>query len=409
MDNKRSEITEEDKEEEVLSQNDLLKNKDDKSNNLKKEFSNWIVTADGDTYMYKEDGVNLAKNVEPNIYSLENDQEGNLYLLKEQLKSDDLYRLPIRPIYEMLKDTENFWNSFDKFDKYGIVKKRGFLLHGPPGCGKSCAIKIIVSKIVEEYKGIVIFLKTQLKDVRNFQRFMRAIRKTQPNTPVFVVVEDIDQMDRDAETEFTHVLDGNYQFEKVQYIATTNYPEDLKDRLIKRPNRFDRRYYFGYPDKKVREFYLRTILKDEDLHGDNAINISKWIEETETKDDNIGLSFGSLSELVTSVLVLNNSLEETISHLKNMTSGLDSQDYSKNNDGKERNNLGYNSKKNKENEYKTNNNKSLEQLKREIAEENNIDYDDFIDKIETKNLNYNIKSVYVNDDNKFSDVEYDVE
>jgi DNA topoisomerase IB len=63
------------------------------------------------------------------------------------------------------------------------------------------------------------------------------------------------------------------QIEDVVYIATTNYPEKLQDRITNRPSRFDRRYKVELPNEEIRDAYIRHKLTDEDIEKiDNALS-----------------------------------------------------------------------------------------------------------------------------------------
>jgi hypothetical protein len=66
-----------------------------------------------------------------------------------------------------------------------------------------------------------------------------------------------------------NILDGIGQMENTIYLATTNYPEKLKERILNRPSRFDRRYKIEKPDSNIRKFYFEKKLRDEDLKNIN--------------------------------------------------------------------------------------------------------------------------------------------
>jgi protein TonB len=53
--------------------------------------------------------------------------------------------------------------------------------------------------------------------------------------------------------------------EGVVYIATTNYPEKLQERITNRPSRFDRRYKVELPNEEIRRAYIQHKLNDDDL------------------------------------------------------------------------------------------------------------------------------------------------
>jgi SpoVK/Ycf46/Vps4 family AAA+-type ATPase len=106
-----------------------------------------------------------------------------------------------------------------------------------------------------------------------------------------------------------NLLDGIKQIDNVVYIATTNHPEKLEDRITNRPSRFDRRYEVELPNEEVRKAYIQNKLSEEDLKG---IDLNSWIKESE------GFSLAHMRELVISVITMDNSFEDTIARLKGM-------------------------------------------------------------------------------------------
>ena len=186
--------------------------------------------------------------------------------------------------------------------------------------GKSYLIQLLSQYIINERKGIVV----NLKDYSSVELFLEyaspVIRMIEKNTPMIVLMEDIDNIleyDRSTLTKVLNMLDGIKQIDKVVYIATTNYPEKLQERVSNRPSRFDRRYKINKPNAKVREFYIKNKVSKEDL---KKIDIKKWVEQTK------GLSISHLRELIVSIIILGNTFEKTIADLKSMSKRVSSKD-----------------------------------------------------------------------------------
>ena len=145
-----------------------------------------------------------------------------------------------------------------------------------------------------------------------FTEFIQTFRKIEPNRPLVVLLEDIDSLavdDRYSTSKLLNILDGVKQIDGVVYIATTNYPEKLQERLTNRPSRFDRRYKIELPNEDIRRAYITNKLTDDDL---SKIDIEDWIKMTE------GMSLSHLKEVIISVIVMGKSFEETIDSLDNL-------------------------------------------------------------------------------------------
>lgn len=235
-------------------------------------------------------------------------QNNNGYYLQQQkvVLSDNILKLPIEEMNEIVGDIENFWSMKDRFKKYKMVYKRGILLHGPPGCGKSYLMQNLINNIIEK-NGVVFSLNGE-QAVSMFTSFAQIFRTIEPNRPLVVIIEDIDNIVTAGQgllSALLNILDGVNQIENVVYLATTNYPERLQERLSNRPSRFDRVYEIPHPSDEVREYYLRNKLHESDLA---KIDMPKWIKETE------GLSLSHIKELIVSVMILGKKFEDVIEH-----------------------------------------------------------------------------------------------
>ena len=240
-----------------------------------------------------------------------NSSLANFTLKKQPFKTDELYHLPSPEITDILTDIDNFWERQHKYKQYNFIHKRGILMYGDPGCGKSGIIQLISQKLIER-NGIVINVKDQ-EDLESFSSFIGTFRKVEPNRFIVVILEDIDAIAGESgyqTSKLLNILDGVKQIEGVVYIATTNYPEKLQERITNRPSRFDRRYKVELPNADIRRTYIKNKLTDNDLTG---INIEEWVKKTE------GMSLSHLKEVVISVIVMDRTFEETIINLEGLS------------------------------------------------------------------------------------------
>lgn len=229
-------------------------------------------------------------------------------LAKQALNIDELYELPSPEIESILNDIRLFWKKRGVYRDYNFVHKRGILLYGDPGCGKSGIIQLCVKSLIEEESGIVINIKED-EDFKAFLEFVPTIRTIEPERPLIVILEDIDSLageDRYSTTKLLNILDGVKQIENVVYIATTNYPEKLQERITNRPSRFDRRYEVQMPSREIREAYIKNKLTDGDL---KTINMEEWLDASEN------MSLSHLKEMVISVIVMGKDFNESLSAL----------------------------------------------------------------------------------------------
>jgi SpoVK/Ycf46/Vps4 family AAA+-type ATPase len=250
------------------------------------------------------------KRLDAGLYEIKyNSGIGSYTMIHQKLNADELFFLPSEEIDGVIDDVKKFWSKIDIFKTYKFAHKRGILLYGEPGCGKSCIIQLCMKHIIEEMDGIVINIKDD-DDVECYISFIANFRQVEPTRPLIVIMEDIDSIlgeDRYATSRVLNILDGIKQIENVVYIATTNYPEKLEERVTNRPSRFDRRYKVELPNSEMRKAYFEHKIPASDL---SDIDIKLWVKDSE------GMSIAHLREIVISTIVLGNTYDDTMSRLK---------------------------------------------------------------------------------------------
>jgi hypothetical protein len=243
-----------------------------------------------------------AKKLPAAAYGCSLNQYGDVQLMTRDLQVDDLIDFADSLPAKILQEIENFWSLGSLFEKHGYLHRRGYLLYGPQGSGKSSVVHQVVHRIIKaghcavfcEHPGFL-------------TRAMEVFRRIEPERPVVCLFEDIDAIiEIHGDSELLQWLDGSHQINKVINIATTNYPERLDRRIVSRPRRFDRIIKIESPTASIRETYLKKKLPDLMTNG----QLTQWVSMTE------GLSFAALAELVISVACLGNNLEETVNLLR---------------------------------------------------------------------------------------------
>ena len=280
--------------------------RDDSDDVEKIDFYQWTINGDG-TFMPSPE---TTKELSPGLYDPHySNRMGEWGLRRQRINTDELYELPTKEIAVILSDLKSFWKKKDVYKKYKLMHKRGILLYGDPGCGKSGILQLCMKHIINDLAGLVINLKDD-ESVRGYMDLIPKLRQIEPERPLVVIIEDIDAIAGDSNyvtSQLLNLLDGVKQIENVVYIATTNYPEKLAERITNRPSRFDRRYYVSPPTKEVRMSYLKNK-----IGVDADIDFDKWVKDTE------GMSMSHLKELFISVFLLDNKYEDAIDHLREL-------------------------------------------------------------------------------------------
>jgi AAA+ superfamily predicted ATPase len=145
----------------------------------------------------------------------------------------------------------------------GLSIKRGLLLSGPPGDGKSTAIECFVNGIAGEATIIIVEAVDHIRIVYHLAQML---------APTVVIIEDLDLLTKsrqnpyafaskdDVTGELLQVLSGGSAYADIVTIATTNHPEAIDEALAKRAGRFDAHVRMGYPSdadkRRVLNLYL---------------------------------------------------------------------------------------------------------------------------------------------------------
>lgn len=237
-------------------------------------------------------------------------QDGKWYHSPKSYSTDDLLHLPGLPIDFILGEMKTFWSKKDEFKKFGFLQKRGIMLYGPPGCGKSSIVALVREQVLK--MGGVCFVMNS-----NFSELSAGIadfRKAEPERPVMTLVEDIETVLETSNTNNNAVneksalafYDGEAQINNIVHIATTNKPELIADRFIRRPGRFDLVVGIHAPGRNTREEYLKHICNGEITEK----------QREDILDQTEGLSLAYMREIAVTYLVLEIPLEQTIKRLR---------------------------------------------------------------------------------------------
>ncbi len=254
-----------------------------------------------------------TRSIPPGVYNIEWDSETQQPVpISKSIDIDELFVLPTPILNKVLMDVRSFWASKEKYLKYKSVYKRGVLLYGIPGCGKSSVIMLLAKELILNYGGVV-FIPQDEEQVIRLMKVLPKVKEIEPDKRIIVVFEDIDSfVGKDgsySETLLINFLDGVGSCDGIVTIATTNYPEKLQERITNRPSRFDRRYEVGKPNAEARRFYIEHKLGEEDLE---SIDIDDLVGRTE------GFTIDHLKEYLLSVFVLGYSKEDAFNEVSDI-------------------------------------------------------------------------------------------
>src|SRR3954470_9794347 len=152
------------------------------------------------------------------------------------------------------------------YRKLSVRYRRGVLLYGPPGNGKTSVIRALASRL-PAVSGLVLRATGELDD----DDFATVIKRWTAAAPAILVIEDLNWLfpNRVNVSTFLNLLDGLESPRGgggLMLVASTNHPETLDPALSDRPGRFDVAMELPSPDSgQRREFFRRALAGEAEL------------------------------------------------------------------------------------------------------------------------------------------------
>lgn len=224
-------------------------------------------------------------------------QRGSLLKFRTRPQvGEDALILPADTFEDIRRQVVGVARSRDRLRAAGQHLKRGLLLYGPPGAGKTHTVRYLMSELADT--TIVELTGETLGALREACSIARSLQ------PAMIVVEDVDLIaeQRDhygGETPMLFTLlnemDGLAEDADVVFLLTTNRADLLEPALAARPGRVDQAVHVPLPDAAGR----RRLV---DLYrGALELDLSN-LDEVIARTDGVTASF--LKELLRRAAVL---------------------------------------------------------------------------------------------------------
>ena len=165
----------------------------------------------------------------------------------------------------------------DVLKAHGVPIRRGVLLHGPPGTGKSFACRYLCAKLPGTTRIMV--AGSALQQVTAVFGLARMLQ------PSLVILEDVDLVftarDINAQGsilgELLDQMDGLRPHEDVGFVLTTNALDRIETAIKDRPGRISQTIHLGPPGPELRRRYLQHYLAP---YGSAAVDVDRLVERS---------------------------------------------------------------------------------------------------------------------------------
>lgn len=246
--------------------------------------------------------------VEPGIWSILPTHSG-FELSKTSFTHDNILE-DFVSTEEITKKADAFFSKLDVYAKFGIeVPKRGMVLYGSAGGGKTTALKKTIDKYANDKETVVIIWSTDKLEASHVKEFIKTFEYKNVKK-IIMIMEDlggveVDQIRMQSEASLLSLLDNQEKIFKlpILIIATTNYPEIFMANLMNRPGRFDDKIEVPFPSaeqrRKLLEFFATEPISKE---------VSDLIESKKTQE----FTPAHIKEIVIRSAIHDKTLEQVI-------------------------------------------------------------------------------------------------
>ncbi len=179
-----------------------------------------------------------------------------------------------------LSEITEFLGDPTRFTEMGARFPRGFLLVGPPGCGKTLLARAVAGESNAAFLSVAATEFTEVFIGEGSGRVRDLFGQARAMAPAIVFIDEIDAIGarrgasadghREREQTLNQILielDGFRQRDGVIVMAATNRPEILDPALV-RAGRFDREITIDLPDRGGRRDILQVHVGSKRLAGD---------------------------------------------------------------------------------------------------------------------------------------------
>jgi cell division protease FtsH len=173
---------------------------------------------------------------------------------------------------EIHLNTIGFLQNYARLGKYGVPSRRGIILAGEPGTGKTIVCKALMSE-ADKITCIV----TSADGMMGSGCISELFAIAQDLSPTIIFIEDIDFIGQERRDFYRGTaplisllaeMDGIAEKTAIVTIATSNCFETLDKALSERPSRFDRVFRITRPAYQQRVELVKHISKKIPLSDD---------------------------------------------------------------------------------------------------------------------------------------------
>jgi cell division protease FtsH len=210
---------------------------------------------------------------------------------------------------EIRLNTIGFLKNCAQLEKYGVPPKRGIILAGEPGTGKTIVCKALMSEADK-----ITCIATTADGMVMGGYIPELFSVAQALSPSIIFIEDIDFIGQERHDSYRGTpplisllteMDGIAEKNAIVTVATSNSFETLDKALSERPSRFDRVFRITRPAYQQRDELVK--------HISQKIPLSEDVREYIVEETN-GFTPAQIQEVLHGMVISRSALGEDIMH-----------------------------------------------------------------------------------------------
>jgi hypothetical protein len=191
---------------------------------------------DGSYYSYQApDTTRMIGRIPAGTYHA-NAERPTLVLTPMTPSSEPVYFLDTPEMRMVRREIEAFFDPdiTQRLARAGLKHRRGIILHGPPGTGKTSLMRQLMPFVIEQDAVIIVDCNADHLE----RRIIPAVRASDPDRPIVMYFDEFDKNASHSRAELLQLLDGLTSPDHLLTIGSTNDLTAVPTQLRNRPSRF---------------------------------------------------------------------------------------------------------------------------------------------------------------------------
>ncbi len=188
----------------------------------------------------------------------------------------------------------------DLYSSMGYLNKKGVLITGKPGTGKTVLGYLIADSLATKSNVVSIIIEpTDINSLNTISDYIKVLRESDKDLKILVILDECEYLFHNYENRIVQLLDGYDSLNNFVFLGITNYPEKISPKFKNRPSRIALSEEIDFVPFQVAKSILENKIPEK---YKQYIDISKiaytYEEEKKTIDEMKGDILMKLEDII---------------------------------------------------------------------------------------------------------------